>query len=89
MIGTITDRPEFDEIDRLIFEINTMITKVCKTTLSDSNESSDLAEEGDLMAVYDEGIIAVISRFIQISQKCKETYVKMCLKHGEEAERGR
>jgi hypothetical protein len=68
----------FVKIDKCIFEINNVITKIC-------NRRVDIITEGDIKCVYDTAIISVINKFITISNECEKIYFKEYASAGIEA----
>ena len=79
----------FLKIDQYIFEINNVITKICKEQVLKTidDRGVDILTEGDIKSVYDAAIISVIHKFITISNECQKVYLKECSKAGIEADK--
>jgi hypothetical protein len=77
----------FVKIDKYIFEINNVITKICKEQVLKTIDDRrvDIITEGDIKCVYDTAIISVIHKFITISNECEKIYLKECASAGIEA----
>ena len=64
------NKPEqhFVKIDKCIFEINNVITKICKEQVLKTIDDRrfDIITEGDIKCVYNTAIISVIHKFITI-----------------------
>jgi hypothetical protein len=77
----------FVKIDKCIFEINNVITKICKEQVLKTIDDRrvDIITEGDIKCVYDTAIISVIHKFITISNECEKIYLKECAAAGMEA----
>ena len=77
----------FVKIDKCIFEINNVITKICKEQVMKTIDDRrvDIITEGDIKCVYDTAIISVIHKFITISNECEKIYLKECAAAGIEA----
>ena len=72
----------FVKIDKCIFEINNVITKICKEQVLKTIDDRrvDIITEGDIKCVYNTAIISEIHKFITISNECEKIYLKeMCL----------
>ena len=66
----------FVKIDKCIFEINNVITKICKEQVLktiDDRRVDDKITEGDIKCVYNTAIISVIHKFITISNECEKS----------------
>ena len=79
----------FLKIDQYIFEINNVITKICKEQILKTIDDRrvDIITEGDIKSIYDTAIISVIHKFITISNECQKVYLKECSKAGIEADK--
>jgi hypothetical protein len=79
----------FLKIDQYIFEINNVITKICKEQILKTIDDRrvDIVTEGDIKSIYDTAIISVIHKFITISNECQKVYLKECSKAGIEADK--
>jgi hypothetical protein len=79
----------FLKIDQYIFEINNVITKICKEQVLKTidDRGVDILTEGGIKSVYDAAIISVIHKFITISNECQKVYLKECSKAGIEADK--
>jgi hypothetical protein len=77
----------FLKIDQYIFEINNVITKICKEQVLKTIDDRrvDIITEGDIKCVYDTAIISVINKFITISNECEKIYFKEYASVGIEA----
>ena len=77
----------FLQIDQYIFEINNVITKICKEQILKTIDDRrvDIVTEGDIKSIYDTAIISVIHKFITVSNECQKVYLKECSKAGIEA----
>ena len=77
----------FVKIDKCIFEINSVITKICKEQVLKTIDDRrvDIITEGDIKCVYNTAIISVIHKFITISNECEKIYLKECASAGIEA----
>ena len=77
----------FVKIDKYIFEINNVITKICKEQVLKTIDDRrvDIITEGDIKCVYNTAIISVIHKFITISNECEKIYLKECASAGIEA----
>ena len=77
----------FVKIDKCIFEINNVITKICKEQVLKTidDRKVDIITEGDIKCVYDTAIISVIHKFITISNECEKIYLKECAAAGIDA----
>jgi hypothetical protein len=77
----------FLKIDQYIFEINNVITKICKEQVLKTidDRGVDILTEGDIKSVYDTAIISVIHKFITISNECEKIYLQECYRAGQEA----
>jgi hypothetical protein len=77
------------KIDQYIFEINNVITKICKEQILKTIDDRrvDIVTEGDIKSIYDTAIISVIHKFITISNECQKVYLKECSKAGIEADK--
>ena len=77
----------FVKIDKYIFEINNVITKICKEQVLKTIDDRrvDIITEGDIKCVYDTAIISVIHKFITISNECEKIYLQECYQAGKEA----
>jgi hypothetical protein len=84
-----TNKPEqhFVKIDKYIFDINNVITKICKEQVLKpiDDRRVDIITEGDIKCVYDTAIISVLHKFITISNECEKIYLKECVAAGIEA----
>ena len=76
------NKPEknFVKIDQYIFEINNVITKICKAQVLKTIDDRrfDIITEGDIKCVYNMAIISAIHKFITISNECEKIYLKEC-----------
>jgi hypothetical protein len=74
----------FVKIDKCIFEINNVITKICKEQVLKTIDDRrvDIITEGDIKCVYETAIISVIHKFITISNECEKIYLKECAAAG-------
>jgi hypothetical protein len=79
----------FTKIDQYIFDINSVIRKICKEQILKKidDRGVDILTEGDIKSVYDTAIISVIHKFITISNECQKVYLKECSKAGIEADK--
>ena len=79
----------FLQIDQYIFEINNVITKICKEQILKTTDDRrvDIVTEGDIKSIYDTAIISVIHKFITVSNECQKVYLKECSKAGIEADK--
>jgi hypothetical protein len=77
----------FVKIDKCIFEINNVITKICKEQVLKTIDDRrfDINTEGDIKCVHNTAIISVIHKFITISNECEKIYLKECTSTGIEA----
>ncbi len=75
------------KIDQYIFEINNVITKICKEQILKTIDDRrvDIVSEGDIKSIYDTAIISVIHKFITISNECEKIYLQECHRAGKEA----
>jgi hypothetical protein len=79
------------KIDQYIFEINNVITKICKEQILKTIDDRrvDIVTEGDIKSIYDTAIISVIHKFITISNECEKIYLQECHRAGKEASKMR
>ncbi len=77
----------FTKIDQYIFDINSVIRKICKEQILKKidDRGVDILTEGDIKSVYDTAIISVIHKFITISNECEKIYLQECHRAGQEA----
>jgi hypothetical protein len=77
----------FAKIDQYIFDINSVIRKICKEQILKKidDRGVDILTEGDIKSVYDTAIISVIHKFITISNECEKIYLQECHRAGQEA----
>jgi len=78
---------KFTKIDQYIFDINSVIRKICKEQILKKidDRGVDILTEGDIKSVYDTAIISVIHKFITISNECEKIYLQECHRAGKEA----